>query len=150
VAKTRPANWYRTIDRIWPKLQTVPKLVIPDIQSGGVVGIDAGEYYPHHNVYWVSSTSWELRALQALLRSTVVLSQVRAFSVQMRGGSLRYQAQTLRRIRVPAMASLSASCIADLVAVADSRDQEAIDAAAIYAFGLPRSLVSTFATASMK
>ncbi len=85
VARTRPARWYRTIDRVWPSLQRVQKLVIPDIQTGGVVGLDGGEFYPHHNLYWISSPSWDLRALQALLRSSFVLNQVRAYSVQMRG-----------------------------------------------------------------
>lgn len=136
VAKTRPANWFRTIDRIWPKLRSTPKLVIPDIQRGGVVGVDDGDYYPHHNVYWITSDAWDLRALQALLRSAQVLTQVRAFSVQMRGGSLRYQAQTLRRIRIPSLASLSASVIDELIEVASSSIQAQIDAATERAYGV--------------
>jgi len=138
VAKSRPVNWFRTIDRIWPKLQAVPKLVLPDIQAGGVVGYDPGYYYPHHNLYWISSDSWNLRALQALLRSTFVLVQVRAFSVQMRGGSLRYQAQTIRRIRIPALGSLTSSSVEHLCAVASSKNQMCIDEAASEAYGLTR------------
>lgn len=137
VAKTRPANWYRTIDRIWPALVKQPKLMIPDIQRGGVVGFDSGEFYPHHNVYWITSDAWDLRALQALLRSSQVLMQVRAFSVQMRGGSVRYQAQTLRRVRIPPIASLSPAIIAQLVAVSGSVAQADIDEVASRAFGLP-------------
>jgi hypothetical protein len=136
VAKSRPASWFRTIDRIWPALRSTPKLVIPDIQRGGVIGVDNGEYYPHHNVYWITSDAWDLRALQALLRSTQVLLQVRAFSVQMRGGSIRYQAQTLRRLRIPALSSLSASVIDELISVAGRSSQEAIDVASARAFGL--------------
>lgn len=136
VAKTRPATWFRTIDRIWPKLQFVPKLVLPDIQPGGVVGLDPGNYYPHHNLYWITSDSWDLRALQALLRSTYVLVQVRAFSVQMRGGSLRYQAQTLRRLRLPSLATLSPASLSKLASVATSKEQDQIDKAASEAFGI--------------
>jgi len=136
VAKSRPANWFRTIDRIWPTLRFTPKLVIPDIQRGGVIGVDDGQYYPHHNVYWVTSDAWDLRALQALLRSTQVLIQVRAFSVQMRGGSVRYQAQTLRRLRIPSLASLSTSVIDELISVAAGSAQQDIDAAAARAFGI--------------
>lgn len=134
VARSRPGSWYRTIDRIWPALCATPKLVIPDIQPGGVVGLDAGLYYPHHNVYWITSESWDLRALQALLRSTLVLRQVKAFSVQMRGGFLRYQAQTLRRIRIPDVQTLTESCIDRLISVGASNDQQAIDDAAAEAF----------------
>ena len=134
VAKARPRNWYRTIDRIWPQLQHAEKLIIPDIQPGGVVGYDNGQFYPHHNVYWITSDTWNLRALQAILRSSIVLMQVKAFSVQMRGGSLRYQTQSLRRLRVPAFASLSEAVVQQLRGVGTSSDQEAIDAAAREAF----------------
>ena len=56
---------------------------------------------PHHNVYWITSTTWDLRKLQALLQSDMVTDQLRAHSMAMRGGSLRYQAQNLRRVRIP-------------------------------------------------
>lgn len=141
VARSRPHAWYRTIDRIWPDLVATPKLVIPDIQPGGVVGIDEGKYYPHHNVYWVTSDSWPLPALQALLRSSIALIQVRALSVQMRGGSLRYQAQTLRRLRVPALHTLPPDLVAALAALGGSTDQAAIDRVASEAYGISGSEV---------
>ncbi len=136
VARNRPHQWYRTIDRIWPELQTRPKLLIPDIQSpsSGVVAFDAGHFYPHHNLYWIVSDGWDLRALKALLRSSMVLNQVRAYSVQMRGGSLRWQAQTLRKISVPPLDSLRDAVIARLAEVAESTDPQEIDEAAEPAF----------------
>lgn len=84
-ARSRARNWYRTIDRFWPSLTTKPKLVIPDIQPGGVIGYDEGLYYPHHNVYWITSGSWDLRVLQKILQSDMVTEQLRALSVSMRG-----------------------------------------------------------------
>lgn len=136
VARNRPHQWYRTIDRIWPDLQTQPKLLIPDIQSpsSGVVAFDPGHFYPHHNLYWIVSNGWDLRALKALLRSSMVLNQVRAYSVQMRGGSLRWQAQTLRKISVPPLDSLRDGVIGRLVEVAESADLQEIDEAAEPAF----------------
>ena len=139
VAKMRPNNWYRTIDRIWPALRATPKLVIPDIQRGGVIGLDSGEYYPHHNLYWITSDVWDLRALMTLLRSTHVLTQVRAHSVQMRGGSVRYQAQTLRRVHIPAHASLRLSVLERLSDLAHSASQDEIDDATSDAFGFAAS-----------
>ena len=50
VAQKRSETWYRTIDRVTRSLTKKPKLVIPDIQSGGVVGYDEGKYYPHCEV----------------------------------------------------------------------------------------------------
>lgn len=135
VARSRPHLWYRTIDRVWPSLVRKPKLVIPDIQMRTTIGFDPGGFYPHHNLYWITSDSWNLRALQALLRSEHVIAQVRAYSVQMRGGALRFQAQTLRKVRIPALSTLSPSTIARLAAAADSPDQGLIDALASEAFG---------------
>lgn len=136
VARNRPHQWYRTIDRIWPELQTQPKLLIPDIQSPsrGVVAFDPGRFYPHHNLYWITSDGWDLRALKTLLRSSVVLNQVRAYSVQMRGGSLRWQAQTLRKISIPRLDSLRDAVLGRLAEVAESTDQREIDEAAEPAF----------------
>jgi hypothetical protein len=134
VAKTRPTSWFRTIDRIWPLLQHQPKLLIPDIQGETTVGLDEGRYYPHHNLYYVSSAVWDLEALKALLRSSYVINQVRAYSVQMRGGSIRWQAQTLRRLRVPHFASLSPRIVSALAEVADNHDQRIVDEVAEEAF----------------
>ncbi len=136
VAKKRNENWYRTIDRVTLSLAGKAKLVIPDIQSGGVVGFDAGKYYPHHNVYWVTSQGWDLRVLQALLRSTIVLAQIRAISVQMRGGSVRYQAQVLRQLRLPAAATIPADIARQLAIAASQSDQATLDKLASAAYGL--------------
>lgn len=136
VARNRPHHWYRTIDRIWPELQARPKLLIPDIQpaTSAVVAFDAGLFYPHHNLYWITSEGWDLRVLKALLRSSTVLNQVRAHSVQMRGGSLRWQAQTLRKVIVPPLDSLRDAVLCRLSEVAESADQQEIDEAAEAAF----------------
>ena len=126
-AKNRTHAWYRTIDRVWLRLMKTPKLVLPDIQSGGIVGYDPGEYYPHHNVYWITSDTWDLRALQAILRSSQVTGQIRAHSVEMRGGSIRYQAQNLRQVRIPQLSAINDVLLHELSQVAVSTDQRLVD-----------------------
>lgn len=101
VARKAPVNWYRTIDRIYPELVAKPKLLIPDIKGEAHVVFDAGNYYPHHNLYYIISDAWDLRALQAVLRSGIARLFVSTYSTKMRGGYLRFQAQYLRRIRIP-------------------------------------------------
>jgi hypothetical protein len=100
-AKRNPHSWYRTIDRINPALLKEKKLLIPDIKGEANVVYEAGRYYPHHNLYYIVSAEWDLRALQAVLRSGIARLFVGVYSTQMRGGYLRYQAQYLRRIRLP-------------------------------------------------
>jgi hypothetical protein len=103
-------RWYKTIDRITPALTWQPKLLIPDIRGDGdAISYDRGTVYPHHNLYYIVSQRWDLRALQALLRSGVAHLFVDAYAVRIGGGYLRFQAQYLRRIRIPAWDSLSPS-----------------------------------------
>jgi len=128
-ARKHPNDWYRTLDRVKYSLLRSPKILIPDIQLGGNVALDeSGSYYPHHNVYWITSTKWNLKALCALLRSSFVTSQIRNISVQMRGGSIRYQAQNLRNVHIPAWSSLSESDVDKLVNAYESNDHQQIDA----------------------
>ena len=128
-ARKHPRDWYRTLDRVKYALLRSPKILIPDIQLGGNVALDeSGSYYPHHNVYWITSTKWNLKALCALLRSSFVTSQIRNVSVQMRGGSIRYQAQNLRNVHIPAWSSLRESDVEKLVSAYESNDTEHLDA----------------------
>lgn len=86
VAKKNPAAWFRTIDRVYPELVTTPKLLIPDIAGSNEVVFDGGRFHPHHNLYFVTSTAWELEVLGGLLSSKVALFFVWSYAVKMRGG----------------------------------------------------------------
>ncbi len=100
-ARKTPSNWYRTIDRIDGKLTATPKLLIPDIKGEANIVYEPGELYPHHNLYYITSHDWDLRALQTVLRAGIARLFVSAYTTRMRGGYLRFQAQYLRRIRIP-------------------------------------------------
>lgn len=102
IAKKRPHGWYRTIDRVSPTLRRTPKLLLPDIKASSHPVLDDGAYYPHHNLYFVTSEGWDLEVLGGLLLSEVANLFVGAYCVKMRGGCFRFQAQYLRQIRVPA------------------------------------------------
>ncbi|MBN9328902.1 MULTISPECIES: TaqI-like C-terminal specificity domain-containing protein [unclassified Comamonas] len=136
VAHKAPANWYRTIDRITPSLAKRPKLLIPDIKGSAHVVYESGELYPHHNLYFVISDQWNLRALQAVLLSSVARQFVESYSTTMRGGFLRFQAQYLRRIRLPNWASVPEAMRTRLVQAAASLDLGECDRAACELFGL--------------
>lgn len=130
VARKAPANWYRTIDRITPALAERPKLLIPDIKGSAHVVYEGGRLYPHHNLYYVVSEEWDLRALQAVLLSSVAREFVTAYSTTMRGGFLRFQAQYLRRIRLPRWEVVPEAMRARLIHAAMSLDLPECDRAA--------------------
>ncbi len=136
VAQKSPANWYRTIDRITPSLAARPKLLIPDIKGSAHVVFEEGKLYPHHNLYFVVSEDWDLRALQAVLLSSVARQFVAAYSTAMRGGFLRFQAQYLRRIRLPLWSEVPKSMRARLTQAAIVLNMAECDAAAYELYGL--------------
>jgi hypothetical protein len=134
-AQKNPESWYRTIDRIWPELTTTPKLLIPDIKGEPTVAFDEGRFYPHHNLYHITSTTWDLRALATVLRSSVAVLFVSTYCIRMAGGFLRFQAQYLRRIRVPRWETVEKSLRNALIA-AKPGNLEAIDRAVFSLYGL--------------
>jgi adenine-specific DNA-methyltransferase len=138
VAQKAPANWYRTIDRVYPRLVGTPKLLIPDIAGANEVAFDAGHYHPHHNLYFVTSDQWDLEVLGGLLSSRVALFFVWSYAVKMRGGYLRFQAQYLRRIRLPAPGSLAARLQAKIKKAFGARNFNALDDLAMTAYGIAR------------
>jgi len=131
----RSASWYRTIDRVYAELKGTPKLLIPDIKGEPMVVFDRGDFYPHHNLYYVTSSTWDLRALATVLRSSIAVLFVSSYCVKMSGGFLRFQAQYLRRIRLPRWEALSRVQRAALTA-AGPTDRAAIDRATFAIYGL--------------
>ena len=124
-ARKTPNNWYRTIDRIWPELTSKSKLLIPDIKGEAHIVYENGQLYPHHNLYYVVSETWDLRALQAVLLSSVTKLFIATYSTKMRGGYLRFQAQYLRRIRIPPWQNVSKNLKQELIEAAIVRDLDA-------------------------
>lgn len=135
-AKKNPSKWYRTIDRITPELAKRPKLLMPDIKGQTHVVFEEGELYPHHNLYYITSDVWDLRALQAVLLSSISKFFVESYSTKMRGGYLRFQAQYLRRIHIPHWEDVPAALRRDLTAAAEALDIAACNRAAFKLYGL--------------
>ncbi|SEN84919.1 TaqI-like C-terminal specificity domain-containing protein [Sphingomonas gellani] len=136
VAQKAPVNWYRTIDRIYPAIAAKPKLLIPDIKGEAHVVYEAGELYPHHNLYFITSESWNVRALQAVLLSGIARLFVAIYSTQMRGGYLRFQAQYLRRIRLPEWGKVAPALQRELIDAAEQQDVAACNRAVFKLYGL--------------
>lgn len=136
IAQARPATWYRTIDRVHQDLTGRPKLLIPDIKAVAHPVLDKGGHYPHHNLYFVVSDAWDLEVLGGLLLSDIANLFVGAYCVKMRGGTYRFQAQYLRRIRVPDPHSIKARDRRALAAAFDERDAERATSVAQRLYGI--------------
>ncbi|MFB6889358.1 Eco57I restriction-modification methylase domain-containing protein [Kitasatospora sp. NPDC056327] len=136
VAVKQPARWYKTIDKVDHRLVPRAKLLFPDMKLTIHPVLDEGELYPHHNLYFIVSDAWDMRVLGGLLLSKVAEAFVEAYAVKMRGGTLRFQAQYLRKIRVPDPEAISADDKAALADAFDKRDAKAATEAALSVYGL--------------
>jgi len=124
-------GWYRTIDRVTHALAEMPKLYVADIKDVLEPVLDNGETYPHHNLYFIQSDIWDLEVLGGLLMSAIGQFFVESYGVRMRGGYLRFQAQYLRRIRVPSPDTLSKGQTLALREAFRARDKERATLAAL-------------------
>lgn len=100
-AKKQPQKWYRTIDKYHYDLKSSEKLLVPDIRSNPKVVHEFGKYYPHHNLYYITSKSVDLAVLGETLNCGIMNLFIRTYSTPMQGGCYRFQAQHLRKIRIP-------------------------------------------------
>jgi len=132
----RSGRWHKTIDRVVEGLATRPKLYLPDFKGTLFPVLDRGQTYPHHNLYWITSDRWDLEVLGGILLSDVANLFVSAYSVRMRGGYLRFQAQYLRRIRVPKLDDVDPKTRRRLKRAFQSRDGEAATRAVLPLYGL--------------
>lgn len=136
VATKAPANWYRTIDRIHPAITGREKLLIPDIKGDAAIVYEPGKLYPHHNLYFITSSTWDVRALQTVMKSGIARLFVSLYSTKMRGGFLRFQAQYLRRICLPSWETVSDELRATLRALSETNDPVVRNAAVAELYGL--------------
>lgn len=111
VSKNSPSQWYKTIDKVKPTLQSQAKLLLPDISGMKFFHIDEGRFYPHHNLYYITSPNAndaeDLVLLACILMSDFARNQVLSIGLKMNGGVPRYQSQILKKLRVPIIANLN-------------------------------------------
>ncbi len=136
VAQRDQLRWYRTIDKVDASLTSRSKLLFPDMKMRTHPVLDDGRFYPHHNLYYVVSDMWDPKVLGGLLLSKVAEFFVDSYAVKMRGGTLRFQAQYLRRIRVPRPDQISESVAIALARAFDERDEELATATAMQIYGI--------------
>jgi len=110
VARKSPQRWYQPIDKIKVDLTREAKILLADIANNHWVSIDSGQYYPHHNLYYIAGGSQQdLQLLACFLMSAFVRKQMQALSPLMSGGYTRWQSQHLRKLQVPVIRLLPAT-----------------------------------------
>ena len=128
VSKKNPKKWYKTIDRITTDLTKQDKIILPDISGNTHLFIDQGNYYPHHNLYYITGRSYDkLVLLAAILMSDFVKSQLCELGNKMNGGYPRWQSQNLKKLRVPIIDAIPENSAKEIVRAYEARDYSKID-----------------------
>ena len=99
---------------------------------------ESGKFYPHHNLYYITSKIWDLKALQAVLLSSISKLFVSIYSTKIRGGYLRFQAQYIRRIRLPVWDDIPKALKEELIQAGSKRNLDACNRAAFKLYRLDR------------
>jgi tRNA1(Val) A37 N6-methylase TrmN6 len=122
-AKVNPEKWFKTIDKIKPELVKKPKLLLPDIAGIKKLLIDVGEFYPHHNLYYVTGQSVDnLKILASILMSDFIREQLSQIGIRMNGGFPRFQSHILKKLRIPNLENLNSNEKEDLIKSYDNLD----------------------------
>lgn len=108
IVQRNASRWYKTIDRIYPNLLHEAKILLPDMSSNRYIFVDEGNYYPLHNLYYITGqTTNDLKVLGALLISDSIRQQICGITNNMNGGFPRWQSQYLRKLRIPNILEIS-------------------------------------------
>ena len=128
VAKKSKDKWYKTIDRINYQLTFESKIVLPDISGNANIFIDEGNYYPHHNLYYIKGGSKDdLTILASILMSNFARDQLMEFGNKMNGGYPRWQSQNLRKLRLPLIKAIPELTRIELINAYMNRDIQRIN-----------------------
>lgn len=135
-ARQRKGEQYRTIDRVWHKRVERGFVVLEDMKAQSSPVLIPPGFYPHHNLYAILSSVWDLNVLGGLLLSEVFERQIAAYCVKMRGGTLRFQAQYIRKCRFPRPADVAPEVASELAEAFAARDRDRATKAALRAYGM--------------
>ena len=123
IAIKNPDKWFKTIDNIKSDLLLKPKLLLPDIAGLNRLIIDEGNYYPHHNLYYITGESVsKLKILACILMSDFIREQLSQIGICMNGGLPRFQAQVLKKLRIPNISTLNSLDKLELIESYDNVD----------------------------
>ena len=136
VARKNTSKWYKTIDRINPQLRTEAKILLPDMSGNRYIFVDEGQFYPLHNLYYVTGHSVrKLKILSAILMSDIIRQQIGSITNNMNGGFPRWQSQYLRKLKVPDFMTMDTTLEDKLIQSYDEKNLDAVNRQVCTLFG---------------
>lgn len=97
----KSACWWRTIDVLQPEWHQARKLLVADISSRPVIGLDNTGYCAGSGVYQIKSSEWSLEDLLIVLSAGILGVFVSAASQRSANGFNRFQKGVISKIPLP-------------------------------------------------
>lgn len=101
------SQWFRTIDRVDRDWVSREKLLIAGVSRTALIHLDKSGVVASNAIYSVASEEWPLAALRNYLLSGVLDLAVRVLGQRYAGGSYRYTAYVISKVRIPKWSNLS-------------------------------------------
>lgn len=133
--------WWRSIDALHPTWYRSRKLLIVDISSTPVIGLDSAGYCAGSGVYQIKSSSWPLRELQVLLSAGILGLFVAGLSSGAANGFHRFQRAQIGAIPIPRWQTLNPSWRTSFQGAVKSKSAMAALAAVAELYECPRPLL---------
>jgi hypothetical protein len=100
--------WWRSIDTLRPDWYAARKLLVVDVSTTPVIGLDSTGYCAGSGVYQIKSSDWPLPDLLIFLSAGVLGLFVSALSVGAANGFHRFQKSQISAVHLPRWAQLDA------------------------------------------
>lgn len=116
IVKNCGRKWYALIDKVKPDLKDEPKILLPDISGNNVIFVDEGQYYPAHNIYYITGKPLnDLYLVAAILMSDFIKDQISGIANKMNGGLPRWQIQSIKKLRLPKISAIPQNQKSELI-----------------------------------
>ncbi len=143
-------RWYRTIDRVDPKVWARPKILVPEIIRRPRIALDDAGHLPSHGIYAVFSDAWPLPVLRDLLASGVFGLVMECIAPRLNGNYKRCYKRFLSRLPLPFWEGLEQRARSDLAAACADHDRTRFSEIIARLYEVDVELLSRFATSDWR
>jgi hypothetical protein len=143
-------RWYRTIDRVDPKVWARPKILMPEIVRSPRIALDDAGHLPSHGIYAVFSDAWPLPVLRDLLASGIFGLVMECIAPRLNGNYKRCYKRFLSRLPLPLWDGLAQRARSDLAAACADHDRIRISEIIARLYEVDVELLSRFATSDWR
>jgi hypothetical protein len=149
-ASGNSARWYRTIDRLDPKVWSRHKILMPEIIHSPRIALDGDGLLPSHGIYAIFSDVWPLPVLRDLMASGVFGLVMECIAPRLNGNYKRCYKRFLSRLPLPFWDDLEQRVQSNLAAACADRDRACFSEIVAHLYEVDTEFLLRFATSDWR